>query len=429
VSTPLLSDATTRLDAAVGHAAVSDETIERLSHPKSSLKVSIPVRMDDGRLRTFRGYRIRYDDSRGPTKGGIRYHPKVDVDEVQTLAFWMTFKCALLDVPFGGAKGGVTVDPRELTPLEVERLSRGYIDAIADFIGPDTDIPAPDVYTNARIMGWMADEYAIITRRAEPAVITGKPIAMGGSQGRETATGDGGVAVLETLRPHLLTGEEPTVAVHGFGNAGMVVAQRLHEAGYRVVAVCDSRGGVYAAGGLDVPAVRQAKEETRAVTAVYSDASIGELADHEHLTPDELLTLDVDVLIPAAIENVVTADNADEVKAPVVLELANGPVDSAADAILEDRGITVVPDILVNAGGVTVSYFEWVQNRAGYYWAAEDVRRRLEARMVAQAELTWELAEHLEVPLRTAAYTLALRRIGEAIDAKGHEHLLPGADR
>ncbi len=427
MSRQLLSDATTRLDAAMRHAGVSEETTERLAHPKSSLKVSVPVRMDDGRLRTFRGYRVRYDDSRGPTKGGIRFHPNVDVDEVQTLAFWMTFKCALLDLPYGGAKGGVTVDPRELSPFEVERLSRSYIDAIADFIGPDTDIPAPDVYTNARIMGWMVDEYSIIRRRSEPAVITGKPIAMGGSVGRETATGDGGFAVMEALRGRLAAGEAPTVAVHGFGNAGITIAQRMFDAGYRVVAVSDSRGGVLAPGGLDVPAVRRAKEETREVSAVYSDATVGEFRDHDHLEPHEVLTLDVDVLVPAAIENVITEGNADQVKAAVVLELANGPVDSAADAILEDRGITVVPDILANAGGVTVSYFEWVQNRAGYYWTAEEVRRRLEERMVTQAERVWELAGHLEVPLRTAAYTLALQRIGEAVDAKGHEHLLPSA--
>ena len=423
--TTLLDDATVHVDEALRYARVSDDTLERLSHPKSVLKVSIPVRMDDGSLRTFRGYRARYDDSRGPTKGGIRYHPEVDVDEVQTLAFWMTCKCAVLDLPFGGGKGGITVDPKALSKMELERLSRGYVEAVADFIGPDVDVPAPDVYTNAMIMGWMMDQYAVIRRERIPAVITGKPLSMGGSRGRDTATADGAFDVLQTLRQHLLAGdgsgpEAPTVAIQGFGNAGANLAQLLFDAGYRVVAVSDSKGGVYAPQGLHVPSVRKVKEESRSLQAVYCDGSVCDIVEHERLTPEEVLTLDVDVVVPAALENAITERNADAVRARVVLEVANGPVTSAADAALYERGVVVVPDILANAGGVTVSYFEWVQNRAGHYWEAHKVRERLRRRMVCETEGLWALAGELDVPLRKAAYVQALRRIGDSVDAKGH---------
>lgn len=421
MSTTLLEGATGRLDEAMRYAEVSDETMERLSHPKSSLVVSVPVRLDDGSLRTFRGYRVRFDDSRGPTKGGIRYHQDVTVDEVQTLAFWMTCKCAVMDLPYGGAKGGITVDPRHLSTLELERLSRGYIDAIADFIGPDTDIPAPDVYTNARIMGWMMDQYSIITRQGTPAVITGKPLAMGGSKGRDSATADGGLDVLEELREDLGLGDEPTAAIQGFGNAGAIHAQLLTDAGYRVVAVSDSKGGIHSGTGLDIEMVRKVKDQTQEVQAVYSDRHVSDVEDYEQITNDELLTLDVDVLVPSALENAITEENADEVQAKVILELANGPITPAADDILVDRGIRMVPDILANAGGVTVSYFEWVQNRAGYYWEADKVRSELRSRIREQSRKVWEISQDRDVPLRTAAYILALSRIGDAVDAKGHE--------
>jgi glutamate dehydrogenase (NADP+) len=417
----LLGDATVHLNEALSYAQVSDDTLARLEHPKSALKVSVPVRMDDGSLRVFRGYRVRFDDSRGPTKGGIRYHPDVNVDEVQTLAFWMTCKCAVVDLPYGGGKGGVTVDPKQLSQLEIERLSRGYIDAIADFIGPDVDIPAPDVYTNPMIMGWMADQYGIITRRLAPAVITGKPLALGGSLGRDTATADGGFDVIQALRGKLLTKESPTVAVQGFGNAGAMIAQRLFDAGYTVVAVSDSRGGIHAPQGLHIPSVRQQKEETRALHAVYCDGSVCDIVQHERISGDELLALDVDVLVPAALENAITERNVDDVKASVILELANGPVSSGADRALAERGVTVIPDILANAGGVTVSYFEWAQNRAGVAWTAAEVRDRLRERMVTEAERLWAVADQFSVTLRVAAYIQALRRIGEAVDAKGHK--------
>lgn len=419
----LLTDASSRLTDALEHARISDDALERLRFPKSTLKVSIPVRMDDGSLRTFRGYRVRYDDSRGPTKGGIRYHPNVNVDEVSTLAFWMTIKCAVLDLPYGGAKGGITVDPKQLSKLELERLSRGYVDAVADFIGPDVDIPAPDVYTNALIMGWMMDEYSIIRRRHTPATITGKPLPMGGSKGRATATADGGFDVVEALRGKLLPKDRPTVAVQGFGNAGATIALLLHEAGYRVVAVSDSHGAIFSGDGLHIPSVKKVKEDSRLLQAVYCHGSVCDLVDHERLSNDELLALDVDLLIPAALENAITETNVNQVRASVILELANGPVTSAADRALAERGVTVIPDVLANAGGVTVSYFEWVQNRAGLYWTAQQVRDRLRERMVGETKHLWDFATEREIPLRAAAYATALTRIGEAADAKGSKEL------
>ncbi len=424
----LFEEASGRLEAALEYADVSEDTLQYLRRPKSSIKVSIPVRMDDGSLRTFPGYRVRYDDSRGPTKGGIRFHPNVDVDEVQSLAFWMTFKCAALDLPFGGGKGGVCVDPKELSKLELERLSRGYIDAIADFIGPEVDIPAPDVYTNELVMGWMVDQYSKIRRTITPAAITGKPLAMGGIEGRSTATADGAFHVIRALMPKLLEsdgdseagdGAGPTVAIQGFGNAGSALAQLLHDAGYRVVAVSDSGGTIYSGDGLDVPAVRKVKEEEGEVEAVYGSKSVSDADDYEHLDRDDVLGVEADVLIPSALENAITEDNAGDVKARYVFEVANGPVTSKADEILADRGVRVIPDILVNAGGVTVSYFEWVQNRAGLRWRHEDVERELEERMVMETDRVWELAGEIGCSVRVAAYVHALGRLGGAIDAKG----------
>lgn len=416
----LLSDANTRLEKALRYVTISEDAIERLQFPKASLTVSIPLRMDDGSLRVFQGYRVRYDDSRGPTKGGVRFHPNVTLDEVQSLAFWMTFKCAVLNLPFGGAKGGITVNPKELSKFELERLSRGYIDAIADFIGPDVDIPAPDVYTNAMIMGWMMDQYSTIRRQITPAVVTGKPITMGGSLGRETATAMGAFFSIQTLMPKFdRHPAETTVAVQGFGNAGAVIAELLYRAGYKVVAVSDSQGGIYAASGLDIPSIRQIKEATRGLKAVYCKGSVCSGIDHEVITNEELLELDVDILVPAALENQITGENADRIKAPYIFEVANGPISSAADQILESKGIHVFPDILVNAGGVTVSYFEWVQNRSGLYWSLEEVNRRLQEKMTEETQQIWATAQEYSCSMRTAAYVHALDRLGEAIRAKG----------
>jgi glutamate dehydrogenase (NADP+) len=420
MSDTLLSDANRRLEKALRYVSIHEDAAERLQFPKASLTVSIPVRMDNGSLRVFQGYRVRYDDSRGPTKGGVRFHPAVTLDEVQSLAFWMTFKCAALNLPFGGAKGGITVNPKQLSKFELERLSRGYVDAIADFIGPDTDIPAPDVYTNSMIMGWMMDQYNIIHRQITPAVVTGKPIPMGGSLGRETATAMGAFFTMQTILPKL--GQSPqntTVAVQGFGNAGAVIAELLFRAGYKVVSVSDSQGAVYAEQGLDIPSIRKIKESIRGVQAVYCEGSVCSLVNHEALTNAQLLELKVDVLVPAALENQITADNADKIQAKYIFEVANGPVTSAADAILEAKGIQVFPDILVNAGGVTVSYFEWVQNRSGFYWGLEEINQRLKDKMTDETERIWSIAQELRCSMRTAAYVHALKRLADAIEAKG----------
>jgi glutamate dehydrogenase (NADP+) len=402
--------------AAAQVAQVSGDTLERLRLPRSVLKVSIPLRMDNGSLRSVPGYRVRYDDTLGPTKGGVRFHPRVNVDEVQSLAFWMTFKCATLDLPFGGGKGGVTVNTKELSLHELERLARGYIDAIADFIGPDVDVPAPDMYTNAMVMGWMLDQFTTIRRSFTPAVVTGKPIPLGGSFGRDTATADGAFFVLSTLLPKLAEEgrakakeDAPTVAIQGFGNAGAQLATLLADDGYRVVAAADSTRAIYNPDGLDVARLRTMKSETGSLP---EDAG-------EEVDPDQFVELDVDVLAPAALEDQITPDNAENVKASVVLEVANGPTSAAADPILAERGVTVMPDILANAGGVTVSYFEWAQNKSGVRWTGNDVRERLRDRMVRESENIWSLARDRDVTLRTAAYAQGLERISAAVDAMG----------
>ncbi len=416
----LFDDALRRLDKAATHATIDAESLARLRSPKAFIEVSIPVRMDDGTLRVFTGYRSRHDDSRGPAKGGIRFHPSVSPGEVKALAFWMTCKCACVGIPFGGGKGGVIVNPQELSRLELERLSRGYIRQVADFIGPDTDVPAPDVYTNATIMGWMMDEYSKIHRRRTPAVITGKPIALGGSLGRGDATGRGAYYCIKELEKK--RGWNPTevsVAIQGFGNAGQHVARLLHADGYKVVAASDSRGGIYSPDGFDIPSLIQMKLDSRRLEAVYCHGTVCETIDAKKITNEELLELDVDLLLPAALENQITKDNVDNIKAPIIVELANGPTTSEADEVLSKRGTMVVPDILANAGGVTVSYFEWVQNRAGYYWTVEEVHQKLRPIMVSAFNAIYAVMEDKKVDMRTAAYVVALERIGEAIAAQG----------
>lgn len=407
----LFSNALEQLDEAFKYVELHPDTKAHMRHPKAVHIFSIPVRMDNGSLRIFKGYRVQYDDSRGPAKGGIRFHPDVCLDEVQSLAFWMMLKCAVVGIPFGGGKGGVEVNPKELSRSELERLSRGYIGAVADVIGEDRDIPAPDVYTNDTIMGWMSDQYNMIMRRQVPGVITGKPIALGGSLGRGDATGRGGFYVLEALRASLgLQGKGLTVAVQGFGNAGTHFAELAHDAGYKIVAVSDSGGGIYSANGLDPRAVQQTKDEARSVTA---------LKGVDRLTNEQLLELGVDVLVPAALENQITKDNAPNIKAKVVLELANGPTSFEADQMLFSRGITVLPDILANAGGVTVSYYEWVQNRAGHYWTLERVHSELQETMSRSALEVDALRRKHQCAMRTAAYALAASRVGSAIEARG----------
>ena len=418
-----------RLDDAATHVEIHPEALERLRHPKSILSVSIPLRKDDGSLEFFEGYRVHHSDLLGPGKGGLRYHPEVNLEEVKALAFWMSCKCAVMNLPYGGAKGGIAVDPKKLSMLEVERLSRGFIRRIADFIGPQTDIPAPDVYTNERIMGWMMDEYSQVVRQRTPGVITGKPVALGGSLGRSGATGRGGfICIRELARDRGWEPEETTVAVQGFGNAGQEVARLLHAAGYKVVAVSDSSGGVHDPDGLDIPALVRAKNERRKLGALYCEDSVGDQESGRSLSNEELLELEVDLLIPAALEDVITRDNAAQLRARVVVELANGPTTCEGDEILRERGVTVVPDILANAGGVTVSYYEWVQNRSGDYWTEEEVHARLDERMCMQFHKILEIARDKDVSLRTAAYVLALERLGAAAEAMGTAHFFNGGN-
>ncbi|MHC4226766.1 MAG: Glu/Leu/Phe/Val family dehydrogenase [Planctomycetota bacterium] len=416
----LFQEAIGRLSEAARFADVDSEAVERLKHPKAILQVSVPLRMDDGSLQVFTGYRVRHEDTRGPTKGGIRYHPNVSLAEVKALAFWMTFKCAVVGIPFGGAKGGITVNPKELSRLELERLSRGFIRRIADFIGPDTDIPAPDVYTNEMVMGWMMDEYSKIRRSHTPGVITGKPIALGGSLGRREATGRGAFYCIKELeKQRKWNRSEIRVAVQGFGNVGQSVAGFLQADGYKIVAVSDSRGGIYNPDGFDIPSLIQFKNQTREVRAVYCKGTVCEMVEADKLTNEELLELDVDILIPAALENQIHANNAASVKAKVIVEVANGPITTEGDRILQEGNKLIVPDILANAGGVTVSYFEWVQNKTGQYWDLEEVNSRLGKSMAREYNTVSALTQEKSIDMRTAAYVHALRRLGEAIESKG----------
>ncbi len=413
-------DAVARVERIGREAHVAEEVIGALRSPKTSFSASLPVRMDDGSTQHFQAYRCRYNDARGPTKGGIRFHPGVTLEEVQALALWMTIKCAVVGIPYGGGKGGVTVDPKQLSRLELERLSRAYMRAVADVVGPDRDIPAPDVYTNARIMGWMADEYQTITRTRELAVITGKPIPLGGILGRDEATGRGAFIVIQAVAKH--RGLDPgntRVAIQGFGNAGYHVARLLQGAGYRIVAVSDSKGAIYSDDGFDVESLHHYKETTRKLSGVYCEASVCELVDHKRITNEELLELPVDLLVPAALEGVIGPENVDRIRAPIIAEVANGPIVGEVDARLHERGVLVLPDVLVNAGGVTVSYFEWVQNREGYPWTLEQVHTRLEEILSRAFEEIWDLSLREDRSVRSAAYILALRRIAEAIETHG----------
>ena len=409
----LLDHALVRLDEAAAHLNIDPDVIEKLKFARETTKVRLMIRMDDGSRKSFLAWRCRYDDTRGPTKGGIRFHPDASADEVETLAFWMTFKCAVMNLPYGGGKGAVQVDPRKLSKAELERLSRAYIQAFARTIGPDRDIPAPDVYTNSMIMGWMADEYAQIVGQHEPAVITGKPIALGGSLGRGDATARGGFYLVRHLAQQLGLANSLRVAVQGFGNAGQHIARLMASDGHRIVAVSDSEGAVYSAGGLDLDLLLAAKAQGLSVASTVGRAG------HEFLAGDELVGVEAELLVPSALENMIHEDNAGTVKAKLVLELANGPVTPEADEILAANGVVVLPDILANAGGVTVSYFEWVQNRQGFYWTEEEIHQRLRAIMEREGRAIWDIAHDKKTSMRTAAYVHALGRLAEAIEAHG----------
>lgn len=411
----LFLDARRRLNKAIGYFPISQDVEEQLKYPKSSLAVSVVVRMDNGDRKAFKGFRVRYDDSRGPSKGGIRFHQSVTLDEVMALAFWMTFKCAVVGVPYGGAKGGICVDTKQLSRKELERLSRAYIEMIADMIGPNVDIPAPDMYTNEMIMGWMADQYNRIKRGKYPGVITGKPLSLGGSVGRNDATGRGGYNVLRRLEEHLnIRPEKTTVAIQGFGNVGYHCARLLFDDGYKIVAISNSEGGIYDPDGINPYEMKQHEMANKEVLA--GGPTLGESRPIEN---NELLTLDVDVLVPAALENQITTRNAKDIKAKIILELANGPVTTDADDILIKKDILVIPDILANAGGVTVSYFEWVQNQTGFYWEEDEVHEKLQKIMDKATIEVWNTMNEHKCDMRTAAYIEALKKLTDAIESHG----------
>ena len=399
-----------QFERAADKLGLNTGTREVLRNPKRQLLVSIPVKMDNGSIRVFQGYRVQHSIARGPSKGGIRYHPGVTLDEVKALAMWMTWKCAVVNIPFGGAKGGITVDPKSLSQDELERMTRRFTSEISIILGPDRDIPAPDVYTNSQTMAWMMDTYSMIMGFSSLGVVTGKPLSVGGSAGRNEATAEGCfVAIEEAAKRQSLTLKGSTAAVQGFGNAGMYVAKFLEEAGARVLAVSDSRGAIYDKRGLSVQSVVDAKEKRGSVTAGRG----------EKISNEELLELPVDVLVPAALEGVITRANASKVRARIIAEAANGPTTPDADDILRSKGTVVIPDILANAGGVTVSYFEWVQDLYSFFWDPDMVRTQLQRtirRAYADVEST---ARHHDTDLRTGALILAVNRVEEATRIRG----------
>ena len=384
---------------------------EILRRPKRELVVNFPVEMDNGTIRMFRGYRVHHNITRGPAKGGIRYHPQADLDEVRALAMWMTWKCAVMNLPYGGAKGGVEVDPHSLSLTELENLTRRYASEIAILIGPEFDIPAPDMGTNAQIMAWIMDTISMHAGHSIPAVVTGKPVAVGGSEGRETATSRGMLEVtLAVLHRQGLDPQGMQVAVQGAGNVGMGAVRLFHDAGFRVVAVSDSQGGAYRASGLDPTIVER---------HIAAGGWMPELPDADRITNRELLELPVDILVPAAIEGQLTAENVSRVKAAIVVEGANGPTTMAADAEFADRGIIVIPDILANAGGVTVSYFEWVQDLQQFFWTEAEINDRLARQMRDALDTVVATAEQRGITLRQAAHVLAISRVAEAVRLRG----------
>jgi len=410
MSQSAFQNAMAQLEKAVKILGLEENIYAQLKAPQRSLKVSIPVKMDSGVVKVFEGFRIQYNNAHGPFKGGIRYHWNVSEDEVKALSFWMTMKCSTVGIPLGGGKGGIIVNPKELSVGELERLSRGYIRAIYKYVGPDQDVPAPDVYTTPQIMGWMLDEYEKITGHHAPGFITGKPLSIGGSAGRGFSTAQGGVYVLEKAVQKLgLNPKNTTVAIQGFGNAGSYMAKILHDRGYKIVAVSDSKGGIYNEAGFDPKEVEKNKQAGGAVSSPGAHA----------VTNEELLELNVDVLIPAALENQITAENAPRIKAKIVAELANGPTTPEADEILFKKGILLVPDILTNAGGVTVSYFEQVQNTYNYYWTEEDVLKQLQKIMEDSFNAVWDKKEKHQIDMRTAAFVLAVDRVATAMRDRG----------
>jgi glutamate dehydrogenase/leucine dehydrogenase len=400
------------------HLNLDPLLLAHLSEPERVIEVSLPFRKDNGDVQTVKGYRVQHNSHHGPYKGGLRYHPDVSMDEVKALAFWMTIKNAIIDVPFGGGKGGITIDPKMLSEAELERLTRIFTRRLAHTIGPKKDIPAPDVNTNAKIMSWIVDEYSKVVGEHTPAVVTGKPLEHGGSLGRTEATGLGGCyALLEVIKRKGLDPKKLTVAVQGFGNVGYYVAYFLQKHGLKVVALSDSKGGIYIPDGVaDIEQIQKCKKEKGYLAGCYCVGSVCDIRYKEKvngrdITPDEILTLPVDIVIPSALENVITKDNAYQIKANIILEMANGPTTIEADEILQVHNKTVIPDILANSGGVAVSYFEWYQNIHNESWTKEEVFTKLEEKMTKAVNEVYETAEKHQVSLRDAAYLVALKRL------------------
>ena len=424
-NTDVFRDAFTRLSGLGEQLNISQEVLDLLKQPNLLLKASLPVRMDDGSTQYFDAYRCQYNNTLGPYKGGIRYHPQVNEQEVKALSLWMTIKCALVGLPFGGGKGGICVNPKQLSRMELERLSRAYMKSMADIIGPKRDIPAPDVYTSALIMGWMQDEFESIKREKSSAVITGKPTILEGIKGREQATGRGAFICIERyIEQKQLKSKELTFAIQGFGNAGYNIAKLLHDSGYKIVAVSDSHGGIYSSQGLDIDLIWETKQKSKQLQDVYCGCSVCEIKGYQKITNQELLALDVDVLVPAALENVITKSNAQEVSAMIILEVANGPVSHEAEKLLHEKGIVIIPDVLANSGGVIVSYFEWMQNLTGGSWEEDEVNTRLSKYIIRCIDLL--LAKNQTNTLRMYAYEIALKRIEEAVFAQGSKAYFKG---
>jgi len=400
-----------QFEAAAEKLNLSEDMREVLRQPKRELAVNFPVRLDSGRMKTFTGYRVQHNVSRGPAKGGIRYGPDVTLDEVKALAMWMTWKCAVVGIPYGGAKGGVICDPKHMSPAELERLTRRYASEIAIIIGPHSDIPAPDVNTNAQVMAWIMDTYSMHEGYSIPAVVTGKPLSIGGSEGRNDATATGVLFVTRQAARRLdMPLQGARVSIQGYGNAGSIAARLFHKEGCKVVAVSDTRGGIYHEAGLDPAAVLRHKQEHGSVVG---------FPHAQQVSVQEVLEVPCEILIPAATEGVITAKNAGRVQARIVSEAANGPTTPQADTILFDKGISVIPDILANAGGVTVSYFEWVQDLQSFFWGVEEITQKLEVIMNRSFAAVAEKAEQSHCDLRLAANMLAISRVAEATQMRG----------
>lgn len=388
----------------------SDEVYELLKEPLRIMTVRIPVRMDNGSIKIFTGYRAQHNDAVGPTKGGVRFHPGVTEKEVKALSIWMSLKCGIVDLPYGGGKGGIVCDPRDMSFRELENLSRGYVRAVSQIVGPTKDIPAPDVFTNSQIMAWMMDEYSRMDEFNNPGFITGKPLVLGGSHGRESATAKGvTICIYEALKKRNIDIKDAKVVVQGFGNAGSFLAKFMHDAGAKVIGISDAYGALYDPNGLDIDYLLDRRDSFGTVTKLFKNK----------ITNKELLELDCDILVPAAIENQITAENANNIKAKVIVEAANGPTTLEATKILTDRGILLVPDVLASAGGVTVSYFEWVQNNQGYYWSEEEVEEKLQKVMVKAFNNVYETAQTRKVDMRLAAYMVGVRKMAEASRFRG----------